>query len=91
MQTETMNLVDAVRALATGKDSALCRDARRWICRHDMATQAVELIVGVWRRPGWLDCMEQAAQQQARAVLFDGPGWPQSVEEHEALMEEVQR
>lgn len=91
MQTETMKLADAVQALATGKDPALCREARRWICRHDMATQAVEMIVGVWRRPGWLDCMEETARDQAQAVLFEGPGWPQSVEEHEALMAEAQR
>ena len=91
MKTETMQLADAVQALATGKDQALCREARRWICRHDMATQAVELIVGVWRRPSWLDCMEETARNQAQAVLFEGPGWPQSAEEYEALMSEVER
>lgn len=87
-ETQILNLDAACRALFEGSDESLCREARRFVCRTDAATEAVDRIVEAGRRDDWTDEQEEAAYRFAQEAVFEGDGWPRSLEEHEALMAE---
>ena len=83
-------LDEACQVLFEGTDADRCREARRFVCRADSSTEAMERIVDLERFDHWDDADEIAAFKRASDAVF-GDGWPQSLEEHEALMAEGSR
>lgn len=90
IETNVATLDEACRVLSDGQDADRCREARRFICRADSSTEAMERIVDLERFDHWDDADEIAAFKRASDAVF-GDGWPQSLEEHEALMAEGSR